>query len=344
MLIEFECSNQLDFDTAKNQPVACGKKLVVSEKQLGERIQCPRCKSTIQVPFEPPGTKTKRKPKNQKKSAKPRQPVTQGAPAEHDADDYGLSAPVDRPKDAMSYVFEDTDEKSVLAGSEDGCPKCGSSLDDFGNCTKCKFSKTVYESATTPFKKLKLKPAGFQKWFLATMSDQVSFSVVAFFFHAMMLFLTIAAFALSFVAPSPFGLILGVTSLVVGLTYMGMVFKGYQLASNPEAKLAWFQKPFWYGILLFARRLKWQGYDTRYKGRLILDLRNEPVSDDNVMSIKGLKKCSVLDLEGTKISDETLRELYGQSNLHCLVVRRTFVTHEGVVRLQQANPNLWIWY
>ena len=108
------------------------------------------------------------------------------------------------------------------------------------------------------------------------------------------------------------------------------------------AKLSWFQKPFWYGILFFLRASKWQGVERQGKRRIV-DKRNAPLVDQKLPYQEGFKNCQVLDLEGTLVTDQALRSLYGHKHLQCLVLRKTKVTQEGVMRLQQANPELWIW-
>ena len=95
---------------------------------------------------------------------------------------------------------------------------------------------------------------------------------------------------------------------------------------------------------MFCRRVNWQGYDSRNKGRGIINKRGAPIGDQQIAELENLHRCQVLDLEKTLISDAGLRSFYGLQNLHCLVLRKTNVTAEGVFRLQQANPKLWIWY
>lgn len=129
-----------------------------------------------------------------------------------------------------------------------------------------------------------------------------------------------------------------------GGTYLAFVIQGHRLATQFDAKLAWFQKPFWIGMLFFSRVLKWEKYDSSLQGRLVVDHRGEAVTDEHLRALENFSKCEVLDLEGTEITDASLRHLKDCKNLRCLVVRKTSVTHAGVQRLQQSKRRMWIWY
>jgi hypothetical protein len=123
-----------------------------------------------------------------------------------------------------------------------------------------------------------------------------------------------------------------------------MAVNGHRLVTSPNAKLARFQQPFWYGLLKVARLLKWQGYDSNLSGRTIIDMRRQPVTDHQIPKIDDIGRCEVLDLEGTQITDEGLRHLQSIKTLKCLVVRKTEVTRAAVLRLQQSRRRLWIWH
>ena len=128
------------------------------------------------------------------------------------------------------------------------------------------------------------------------------------------------------------------------LLFLGMSFKGYRFLKNGNTKLAWFQKPFWNGILAICRKRKWQGFDARYRNRNVVDFHGDPVTDSSLLQKAELKSAQVLDLEGTLITDQTIELLYQLKHLQCLVVRKTKVSHLAVTRLQQSFPKLWIWH
>jgi len=139
------------------------------------------------------------------------------------------------------------------------------------------------------------------------------------------------------------GLILLFLTILAAFIYIAFIIKGKQFRTDPRAKLAWFQKPFWNGILTLARGMNWQHYDSNLKGRRITKVRDKAFGDRQFATIQGLKNCQVLDLEGTSITDASLQMLYGHKHLLCLVVKGTNTSHEAVFRLQQSHPRLWIW-
>lgn len=124
--------------------------------------------------------------------------------------------------------------------------------------------------------------------------------------------------------------------------YILVVRSGYEVARNPEAELEWYQQLFWDGLLAIARMRNWA--DTNRSPADVLDLRDEHVSDQQLVTHPGLKGCQVLDLEGCPVTDACLKSLRGIKPLQCLVVRETEISHPAIVQLQQKNPTIWIWY
>ena len=244
----------------------------------------------------------------------------------------------------MTFEFEQEQIASVYDTVEKRCPKCGSLLHENGNCSACRYVEPKYESSYLPLDQIKMQPAGFQRWFCAIFNEGVSIQLIGAVLHVLLGLLACILLLAAILVGGVGGIVGMFVIFLCAAIYVGLIFKGYQLTRNPRAKLAWFQKPIWNLILWFARKLNWQGYDSTFKGRPIIDQRNSPIVDEKIPHLEGLNQCHVLDLEGALITDKALRHFYGLSNLHCLVLRKTKVTHEGVVRLQQANPRLWIWY
>ena len=356
MLIEFFCTNITEFDAATGRSSTCGHRLVVPEDKIGQQVSCPNCNEEVLVPYESVINEKPRKRAAKKRPAK--RPAAAAATKKSAGlkkkrsdsglgDEFGLEAPMQRPRsDVMDQAFEtaDVNSRQLAGGNEKRCPKCGNLLMS-GKCTDCRYVEPQFESATQRLEDIEVRPAGFQRWFCDIMTEGVSVGVLGIGMHLMAGFMTLIMIVFSvLILEMPWSLIVALMTVMCAMLYLGMVYKGYQFMRVPGAKLAWFQKPFWNSALVFARMLNWQGYDSRFKGRGIIDKRGVPVSDSEIPAIDNLGRCQVLDLEGTLVTDRGLRPLYGLQNLHCLVLRKTGVTDEGVFRLQQANPKLWIWY
>jgi len=69
------------------------------------------------------------------------------------------------------------------------------------------------------------------------------------------------------------------------------------------------------------------------------------LNDKQLAELADLGELEVLDLGGTQVSDESVGLLKRlRPTLRCLVLRNTHITPEAVDDLQQALPQVWIWY
>ena len=225
------------------------------------------------------------------------------------------------------------------------CPKCGGVLDQRGACNECRWVRPRFAKAKQSLDEMKMEPAGMMLWFSQIMSEGVPMKLLCSCANVVipLLLIAIMAFA-ALVVGGFFGGFLFLMLFLALLLYIGMAFKGYHFLRSGHAKLAWFQKPFWYGILAYCRSKKWQGFDARTKNRNVVDFHGKPVTDAKLAQRPELKSAQVLDLGGTLITDETIEKLYQLKHLQCLVVRDTKVSHLAVTRLQQSFPKLWIWH
>ncbi len=356
MLIEFRCTNLSEFDADKGRYVECDELIIASDDNVGQLVKCSKCDQMVEVPFHQGGTESARRTAEKARPSSTKRPVrqkmdleadgplgqTMAKPAQGEAADP-LIAPiktsglftddVDNPVEQASPTVHDIHRKR--------CPDCGSLLDDHGKCSLCRYVEPQFKSKTASLDDIGVQLAGFQLWISEITSDGVSFAMLAMVGSAL---LTVAYVLLMVVTIVTGYWSVSMVATGLFLFYILCVHKAWQLTRNPRARLNFWQRPFWNLLLHLGRMFKWQKYDKQYAGRTIINLRNAPIVDDKVPYLEDLNKCQVLDLENTLITDKGLLPLYGLTQLQCLVVRRTGVTHEGVFRLQQANPRLWIWY
>ena len=333
MPIKFRCKNESGFDAATGLMTACNHVNIVPTAKAGASIRCEGCGESLKVPVPKKTTKaTKKVTKRAPEKSKPK-PTDNVATSE-----LGR-------QDIMSMDFGAAEESTSLHSQADvpRCPKCGARLDDIGKCTRCKYVEKRYASDSEPLGDIKLKPAGCQLWMSKIVGDGVSIKALAIGFVVLsaIFYMLLAVGAILTLSVAGFVFLFLIT--VAFVLFALMMLKAKQIASDPQARLG-VLSPFWNGVLYFARRMNWQAYDSKLKGRNIVDLRKAPIADKSLLAIDGLDECNVLDLENSTISDQSLRQLYSLNSLQCLVVRKTNVTHDGVVRLQQAKPKLWIWY
>lgn len=373
MPIEIKCRNFSNFDSATGKYVQCGEKLTVSNDQVGQFVNCTKCDQPVEViarsaaqgsqQAKPrrqtkPGDKRKKgssaqtsapRSKSKNRSRSVRQTAGQREPSASD-DELSMAAPLKRERsDVMAMDFgEEQIESTLNEDQHDRCSKCGN-ISRAGKCTVCRHVEPSFDKRYQPLEEVEIELVGFQRWFCKTMSEGVSIKFLEYGAHAGLGFIAVGTALLSIISlfGVAFGVVAGVIMLLLTLCatllYIGLIFKGKQFRKDPRARLAWFQKPFWDAVLLLARAMNWQHYDSNLKGRRITKHRGKMFGDAELANVEGLKNCQVLDLQSTRVTDASLQMLYGHKHLQCLILKGTDTTHEAVFRLQQSHPRLWIW-
>lgn len=322
MLIEFRCGNYSRFNKETGKYVVCGQKMSASSEDVGLLVTCPRCEKDCEVPL----------PKRQRKK---------GATPKPKAPD----APMTLEKEAEIAKADRIPTAAQPKSKTKRCPKCGGVMDERGVCNECRWVRPRFSKAKQSLDEMEMEPAGMMLWFSQILSEGVPMRLLcmAANFLIPILLSVLMVFAL-LVVGGFYGGCLFLFFLLSLLLYVAMAFKGYQFLRTGHAKLAWFQKPFWYGILAWCRSRKWKSMDARYRNRNVVSFRGEAITDVQLVQRKELKSAQVLDLGGTLITDATIDQLYKLKHLQCLVLKDTSVSHKAVTRLQQSFPKLWIWY
>ncbi len=352
MLIEFRCPNNTEFDAAKGRFVECGELIVTSDENVGQMVVCPKCQAKVEVPFEvlqksraggpssggqSPPAKKRTRPSGSNASKATR--IAQKARA---SNNRPSASPAEN-RDIMDREIQSTSRIGGRGQSRPRCPECGALLSDDGQCSLCHYVAPEFRSKDVSIEDGTGGLAGFQLWLSEMMTGSVSLSTMAWIVALLFSIATLLIVAVLILVGTVATYITAGFLVAMYVFFIAWMIKAHQMSVNPRARLSFWQRPFWNSVLWFARAMKWQNYDSRLEGRVVIDLRNAPITDDRIPEIEGLKKCQVLDLENTMITDRGLMHLYGLPYLQCLVVRKTNVSPEAVARLQQANRRLWIW-
>lgn len=313
---EIRCTNFAGFDEVTQSYKRCNQKIKIPENRLGREITCPKC----------------------------HQPLVVG---EFEQDPLELAAldstTLQKSGDVMSMDFENPAQTAkVFETSKKRCPQCGGLFGEDGVCQVCNYVEPVQAAKRRQSDNTPLRTAGFQLWLQSTAADGVSLKVIGYIVFAVSCLFGLVMIAFGILSQS----ILGAVIAAIAAFYLFFIFsvflKTKQLATQRNAELG-ILSPFWNLILTFARMQDWQKYDSRLRGRVIIDRRDKPVNDAELAQLGGLKNCQVLDLENSTITDNGLKVLYGLPNLRCLVLKNTDVSDEAVTTLQQQYPRLWIW-
>ena len=313
MSIEFNCPNLIS-DPKTDKQKRCSKKLRAPDDKAGLTVTCPSCRQPLVIPAT-------------------------------NVDDLS-DGPSDTDTDSAADQSKSAAKKNSFPGDRIArCPKCGDPLNINRECPKCKddlppASKKT-KTAEQTLDDIQLKPAGFQRWLINILSEGLPvalFTIMGNFLFGLVAIGTGFLLYFSYSGLMLFAM-LGLWLAAI-FFYVAWVYKSYDLLRNPNAKLAWFQRPFWNFVLWSARRSGWKSE----KSRIVIDRRNTTLSDDDLDGLEDIKYAGVLDLEGTQITDDAFRFFYRMKKLECLVLRGTDVSHHHVVLLQQAKPKLWVWH
>ncbi|MEM9943897.1 MAG: hypothetical protein AAF939_20220 [Planctomycetota bacterium] len=250
---------------------------------------------------------------------------------------------VDAEAEEIADIYADRPRETVLK-----CSKCRA-LCVYGRCPECQHIMAPYDRLYVPLTEIEIQPAGFQRWFLRTISDSTNIRPLIGAGHMIvtMFVILLIALGVAFLNGYYFGRDVGIGVLVFAglfaIYYLLFVIKGKRFLSRPAIRLNWMQRPLWNSVLTLARLFRWQGYDKSLKGRKIIKIKDRSFDDRRLAEID-LNQCEVLDLQRTSVTNEALKLICGMKNLRCLVLRKTQVTNEGAYRIQQAKPNVWIWH
>ena len=183
--------------------------------------------------------------------------------------------------------------------------------------------------------------AGMQRWFTNILGESIPIRFMEYGAHLAVIIWTVLVFAaivysIGWLLKIPLTLLL-IASVTL---YVALIRKGHAFAADPTEELAWYQEPFWNGLLFLARKLNWTGYDSNLKGRVIIDQRKTQVTDALFAKLPQLAECEVLDLEGCLITDKSLKAISKMSNLSCLVIRDTQISDKGIDALTRRMLSL----
>ena len=201
------------------------------------------------------------------------------------------------------------------------------------------------ERETTKSRNKRVPLTGMQRWFTKVLGETLPIRVLEYGAHLAViiwtcLLLAAIIFSIGWLLKVPLTLLL-IASVTL---YVALIRKGHALAADPTEPLAWYQEPFWNGMLFLSRQLKWSGYDANLKNRVVIDCRKAPVNDEQLVKLPKFEQCEVLDVEGCPITDRSLKAISKLPKLSCLIIRDTEISDKGIDALIRRMPQLWIWY
>ena len=333
MSIVFHCKNVSGFDQATGETQFCEQRLRASSKQIGFEVRCPQVQAS---------TKSSSRLHNSRPRTFPSQrgPLLQEVGEGHSLNQNGA-----QPAGWAATV--DTSSRKSLTytrfNRKTRCKKCGSEYGEDRRCVGCGHQASKVPVTAGNLDEFPIQPAGFQLWMMQILSDGVSPSVLAIASHAVVGTVVVALVLLAIGLGGPGAVAVWIGSALFVGCYVVLFVDTHQLAMKPKKQVPFYLKPIWLGVLMIARMMRWQHYDSKLKGRQITDVRGTTFGDRNLLEIDELNLCQVLDAGGSSLTDNGLAAMHDLKHLRCLVLRGTHVSDEGVFFLQQALPQCWIW-
>ena len=352
MHVHFHCSNQLT--DSQGNTNECGRALRAPYDKAGRYAKCPQCGERVKIPT--PSPIPPRIGGGNSSLCAPIHPKTAGQDIQLKQDDFddpvldggarsrtrtcgraNSKAPSEDKKipDAKNYLLLDQVRR---------CRKCGDQTDTRGFCKNCNFgSPTRDKSADEPIENIKIKVCGFQLWIAQIVAEGIPPWVLVVLIHILVVVFLVCAMLVVGTETGGLWFVVACGFVVaLGSLYGGVTWKCWHFKNDPYAELAWFQRPFWDGVLWWNRQSQWS--NSNEESRVVITHHESDFDDQKLDNVKHLKHAAVLDLEGTSITDAAFRFFYRMDKLQCLILKGTAVSHEAVFRLHQARPKLWIWY
>jgi len=129
------------------------------------------------------------------------------------------------------------------------------------------------------------------------------------------------------------------TVLGVGMAYVGPAEQQRGIVQRVEGlggRVVYYEPPQneWWGISQLRLRLS-RDYFDRIE---VVDLHGRPATDAEVRRLKMLSHLRLLFLDDTQTTDAGLVHLHDLKQLHCIWLRRSGVTYQGLADLRVALP------
>lgn len=200
-------------------------------------------------------------------------------------------------------------------------------------CVACGYHVTLKRVLQSDLSDLELDSStGIERWLGNQLADGESASSLLWAIHA------VVAIGLAVI-----GLVFHPWSWIcVGVLGTGYLVLVVWLRSGPGSRAAgWLAWSFMLGL---RRRFGWRNLAPPFARPRVFSARESGFTDSDLENLAERNELEVLDLEGTGITDQSLRHFQTCDRLRAAVVRGTRLTRGGVVRLQIMKPDLAIWH
>jgi len=369
MAIEVTCDNILRYDPVTGNYARCKHRFSVRDELRGGHAECPHCGSSVVVPVasEAPQENSVDLSELFTSSEATPSPNTSEHFADFADDQFKLEdISLDAPKAWSDDLMASASSLPYPAVSDTGTPQIkgvsqatGSAVDKTAvstqNCSDCgaplKPGELICDACgyhsgwnrrvdgwvledNTPTE------TGFRLWLSGMLNEGESITKLLYLGWGVgsLLMLYVSAMLTSL-----FG---NVSALVIFPIYIvGVIFSLLIVIVLTTGKNQTKSSVLWNMMLILARLFAWRSISWPFRVLRLGNYHRRSLNDKQLAELADLGELEVLDLGGTQVSDESVGLLKRlRPTLRCLVLRNTHITPEAVDDLQQALPQVWIWY
>lgn len=341
MSIAVRCLNIVRYDPQAGKYVHCHHEFQVADEWAGRRVRCPQCGQMVSAP-EPKASQAHAVAERTKAADanRPAAPGNMESPPStsptteaddypevlDDEDEYRLQEPVAPPPSSFPHG-EPPRPKSIAAASEAPpsptaarpptceqqapCPGCGKPLATSAViCGSCGYHQRLQRRVDAFDEEVEQrKVVGFERWLRRQLVEGDDPNAV----RSLVALAGVVMIGLGAIAYLILGNLIWILVAAAGVAAAG-------------TWLGWWKLDPWNGLLLVNRMLQWREVTPPFARRRALDLRNMPITDQELANLQNLNEFAVLDLEGAPVTDQGLPVLYDYRNLQFIVLRDTQIT------------------
>ncbi len=312
----------------------CGKTFSAPESWRNTKVRCPQCNGSVLVGSVDSAADTEAYDETGLDDDELRLAPETERPTTNLYSDVLAAAASSKPAPKARRAAPAKSKTTLPEEDEQQCPNCAAPLRANAKlCGECGYHLRLKRVIDIQHDDEEFDDStGFQRWLRRNLSDGESFGTLLLAAHA------VIGIAGIFIAGHyhPWGWAVLVALVVVYGVWIQWVRK--------QGGLDYLGEKFWRAHLGFRRMTGWRAATALFKPMEQFTSHSPQFGDEQLAAIPNLELLEVLDLEGTSVTNQGLRQLTSCPRLRYVVLYRTRVKADGARKLQMAIPSANLWH